>query len=172
MKPLAHDIIAGIISGLVSGTLLSVVALTWDNNIAVRQERAEDLRFVRDVYLQGDVPAMPFQGVDLEGMSLKGLHFGCKDKELVERCLVYADFTGAKLKNANMSTMDLSWADFSGADLEGTNFSNSDLGGANFRGARNLDKANLTNTCNGATQWPEGFHAPPVQYENCIPQGF
>ncbi|WP_140416546.1 hypothetical protein, partial [Arthrobacter globiformis] len=99
MKPLTHDVVAGIISGLVSGALLSAVALTWDNNIAVRQERAEDLRFVREVYIQG-ATAMPFNGVDLEGMSLKGLHFGCKDKELVERCFTYADFSDANLKNA------------------------------------------------------------------------
>lgn len=171
MKPLTHDIVAGIISGLASGALLSAVALTWDNNISVRQQRAEDLRFVRDVYIQG-ATAMPFQGVDLEGMSLKGLNFGCKDKQVVERCLAYADFTGAQLKNTKMSTMDLSWADFSGAELEGTDFSSSDLGGANFRAAHNLDKANLTNTCNGATLWPEGFQAPPVRYENCIPRGF
>jgi uncharacterized protein YjbI with pentapeptide repeats len=157
--------------GLISGTILSAVALSWDSNIAARQQRADDLRFVRDVYIQG-ATAMPFQGVDLEGANLKGMHFGCKDESVVERCFAYADFSGAKLRNANMSTMDLSWADFSGADLEGTDFSSSDLGGANFSGARNLDKAKLTNTCNGATRWPEGFRAPPVQYENCIPQGF
>ncbi|MBT2538433.1 hypothetical protein [Arthrobacter sp. ISL-69] len=64
MKPLARDIVAGITGGLVSGALLSAVALTWDNNIAVRQQRTEDLKFVRDVYIQG-ATAMPFQGVDL-----------------------------------------------------------------------------------------------------------
>jgi hypothetical protein len=168
---LLHDVVAGIIGGFVSGAVLSVVALTWEGNIAARQQRADDLRFVRDVYIQG-ATKMPFHGVDLEGMSLKSLNFGCKDNPVVERCFDFADFSGANLKNADMSLMDLSWADFTNADLDGTNFSSSDLGGANLSGARNLDKANLENTCNGATRWPKGFPIPPKKFENCLPQGF
>jgi uncharacterized protein YjbI with pentapeptide repeats len=168
---LLHDVFAGIIGGLVSGAVLSAVALSWDNNIAVRQQRAADLQFVRSVYIQGST-AMPFHGVDLEGLSLKGLRFGCKDKEVVEWCFDFADFSGANLKNTDLSLMNLSWADFTGADLDGADFSSSDLGGANLSGARNLDKAILANNCNGATRWPDGFPVPPKKFENCLPQGF
>lgn len=168
---LLHDVVAGIIAGFVTGAVLSAVALQWDSNIATRQQRADDLRFVRDVYIQGSTH-MPFHGVDLEGMSLKGLNFPCKDNPVVERCFDYADFSGANLKNADLSLMDLSWADFTDADLTGANFSNSDLGGANLSAARNLDKAILTYTCNAATRWPDGFPVPPKNFDNCIPRGF
>ncbi|WP_210418853.1 pentapeptide repeat-containing protein [Pseudarthrobacter sp. NIBRBAC000502770] len=154
-----------------SGAVLSAVALSWDSNIATRQQRADDLRFVRDVYIQGST-RMPFHGVDLEGMSLKGLNFACKDKEVVERCFDLADFSGANLRHTDMSLMDLSWADFTDADLTGADFSHSDLGGANLSGARNLDKANLQDTCNAATRWPDGFPVPPPKPFGCIPLGF
>lgn len=116
---LLRDVVAGVIGGLLSGAVLSAVALSYDSNRATRQQRADDLRFVRDVYIQG-ATARPFHGVDLEGMSLKGLRFGCKDGQIVGRCFDFADFSGANLKNADMSFMDLSWADFTDADLDGT----------------------------------------------------
>lgn len=95
-----------------------------------------------------------------------------------------ADLAGADLSDADMSEARLSWARMPGANLERTDFSNADLSGAvlfaadltgaNLTGAdlsrANLAFAELAQICHSSgTIWPQGFVAPQLNSEACLP---
>lgn len=70
-----------------------------------------------------------------------------RDADMERAVLWFAKFTGADLKGVNFRDADLSRADFAGADISGADFTGADLDGANFVGAigvtevKGLDRA-------------------------------
>lgn len=64
-----------------------------------------------------------------------------RDADLRRAILWFARFTGADLTGAKFDDADLSRADFAGADLTGADFTRADLDGVNFVGAKGLDAA-------------------------------
>ena len=150
-----------------SGALI-LLASWWvtqqlEARLAERQDRVENLRFVRDVSTREKGP-MPFFNLDLEGMNLSGLRLGCRDEEMVEECFHRADFEGAKLASADLSRMELDWANFRGADLRNVNFSDSNLNGAILIDA-DMTGAKIDQVCyDNLTRWPEGVAPPKDQY--------
>ena len=71
--------------------------------------------------------------------------------------LVFADLSGADLRDANLSQANLVYADLSGADLRDANLEWANLSGANLVGA-NLSGA----VWNDETVFPEGFEIPEM----------
>jgi uncharacterized protein YjbI with pentapeptide repeats len=152
--------IGGTVAGLLSGAVILAATQPLEHRLNDRQERLENLRYLRDVSTRESGP-MPFRNIDLEGMNLSGLRFPCRDKVVVEACSLKADFRGAHLSSTNMSLMELQGADFTGADLRKANLSDSDLSGALLINAK-LDGANLHGACGPPLNgWPAGVTPPP-----------
>jgi uncharacterized protein YjbI with pentapeptide repeats len=152
-----------VIAGVVSGVCVTVGALGATFGFEARQNdnqtHLENLRFVRELALRHDI-AMPFRGLDLEGVNLSGLDLGCRDKVSFEVCEKRADFQNASLRGADFSGTVLTGADFTGADLTDANLANADVSGALFLRA-DLSGIRDSQMCfTGATIWPAGY-APP-----------
>src|SRR5262249_259593 len=62
-----------------------------------------------------------------------------KDANLSRGVLTFSRFVGADLRGADLSDTDLSKTDFAGADLSGADLTRADLYGANLVGVRGLD---------------------------------
>ena len=82
-----------------------------DDRRAEREERLENLRFVRERALIEDAERgdRPFAGLDLAGMDLRGLN--------LQRADLRDNLSEAKLLFADLSSADLTGADLSGADF-------------------------------------------------------
>jgi uncharacterized protein YjbI with pentapeptide repeats len=116
------------------------------------------------VHVQADLSGADFRGADLTGADffplegrpgtgtlatayknvLKYCDFSgarLKDADLERAQLWFAKFTGADLRNVKFMDADLSRADFAGADITGADFSRADLDGVNFVGAKGLSEA-------------------------------
>lgn len=64
-----------------------------------------------------------------------------REANMERAVLWFAKFTGADLKDANFKNADLSRADFAGADISGADFTRADLDGTNFVGAIGIAEA-------------------------------
>jgi uncharacterized protein YjbI with pentapeptide repeats len=89
-----------------------------------------------------------FDLVSFRGADLTGARFGPKDprsEELITGRVEIAgcDFSGANLRNANLSRSGAKYAKFARADLRGANLAHANLKGADFAGA-DLDGADFT----------------------------
>ncbi len=134
-----------VVSGLVVGLLVSLVAflLTYrlEHNLtdeqrsvedlrALRQERLENLRFVRERADPGS--RKPFASLDLRGMPLAGLDLSCEGSEDLDRDPQCADFTGAVLADADMTLTHAPQGQFEEADLTRANLNAMSATVANF----------------------------------------
>lgn len=128
-----------------------------------REERRDNIRFVREMATERNIERKPFADLDLQGATFVSFDF--TDAELFranlgEANLALADLTGAiltssRLTNANLTSAHLNGsymqeADLTGADLSDTqlidaDLSNADLSGANLR-YTNFSGANLSGT--------------------------
>jgi uncharacterized protein YjbI with pentapeptide repeats len=172
MNGFFHDLITGLVAGVVSGGIIFGATVWYEDQSTAKQERQENLRFIRQVITQEGSP-MPFRGLDLQGVNLTGLNFACRDKVRIEGCSRHADFRNANLRGADFSLVDATEADFSGADVAGANFRLADIRGAVFFGAKNLEKADFYGACFDTTYWPEDFTPPAIEWkgEICAPKG-
>lgn len=116
------------------------------------------------VHVQADLSGADFRGADLTGADfypLEGRPGSGTLATAYRNVLKYCDFSGARMRGANLQRAimwfsrftgsdlsnvdfrdaDLSRADFAGADLTGANFARADVDGANFVGAKGLDSA-------------------------------
>jgi hypothetical protein len=87
---------------------------------ALRDERLENLRFVRDRSARGTDVDRPFARLDLTDQDLSGLQ------------LANADFTGAILDGADLTTANLEGAVFDGASMHDTKLWGAVLTSADF----------------------------------------
>lgn len=119
-------------TGLVSGSLVSLCAVWVQADLDDRREeqanRQEEVRFVRQMAVDGKIREASFYDADLRDANLSGLD------------LSGAEFTGADLRGANLTRSDLTDATLTGADLgnarlEDTVLRGADLTGADFPGA-------------------------------------
>lgn len=134
--------------GLISGAVVAAGAMNGqaiiDDRRSLREERAENLRFVRERSSEGLV-SRPFQALDLEGQNLSGLALAKADlarAKLRGAVLHEVDLTGASLTDADLGEVQMSGALLSGAELTSVNLSHTNLIGSNFTGA-NLTGADL-----------------------------
>lgn len=114
------------------------------------------------VHVQADLSGADFRGADLTHADfspleirpgqgtlvtlaknvLKSCDFSgarMRDADMTRAVLWFARFTGADAVGASFAEADLSNSDFAGADISGADFTGADLDGANFAGARGLD---------------------------------
>lgn len=170
-------LVAGLVGAIVTaGGLLA--QLHFDEQAALRTERLENLRFVRERSSGETTVSRPFSGLDLIGMPLGGLK------------LAGADFSSANLSGADLQGTDLTGANFDGATLDGaflfaaslndavlthvsmkeTNIPDTDFTGANLV-AVDLSSINFGGgsialpifgqNCWGDVIWPESITPPP-----------
>jgi hypothetical protein len=133
---LLHEMAAG----LIAAALVAGVSIAWqaklDDDRSKREQRTENLRFVRERSTFEDVLLdRPFNGMDLEEQNLSGLR------------LHRADFREANLYKGVLRSTELNGAlldkaDLREADMELVNLQEAALGGANLAGA-NLKSAFL-----------------------------
>jgi len=182
--------VQNIFAALLVGVIVASVSILWQKRIsdasAAQATRLENLRFVRQLSLEKDAVAHPFDGLDLQGQNLRRLNLTGANLEiaklqdadlsfsflacnhLVPHCanLNGADLTGAilvstNLTNARVLDSNLAGANLSGANLTGTHLTGTHLTGADLTGA-NLTNANLTGVhYDEKTKWPAGFKPPP-----------
>jgi uncharacterized protein YjbI with pentapeptide repeats len=116
------------------------------------------------VHVQADLSGADFRGADLTDADFfplesrpgqgtlttlsKNVHKYCdfsgarlRHADMRRTVLWFAKFTGADLTDAKFNDADLSRADFAGADLTGADFTHADVDGANFVGAKGLSQA-------------------------------
>lgn len=129
--------VSDIIAGLVAGLLVLVVQVNIDDQRSEREDRRENLRFVRERSMGAEV-ARPFRSMNLTGQNLSGLE------------LPRADFTGATLVGANLSEAILTDAKLGGADLTGANLAKVRLDGAPSLIGTKFINADLTGATLGA----------------------
>jgi hypothetical protein len=83
--------------------------------------------------------------------------------------LIGADFSGARLQNANFRNANLSHARFDGADLADAHFAGAKLNGADLSGARNLSFAQIEAAGGDAkTLLPHQLVAPPAWHNGVV----
>lgn len=104
-----------------------------DASQALREERLENLRFVRDRSSRDIVVDRPFAGLDLTDQDLTGLQ------------LQNADFTGAVLDGADLTTANLAGAVFDHASMRETSLWGAVLTSADFY-QTDLSSADLGST--------------------------
>ncbi len=112
-------------------------------------------------HLSGRFDLVNFRGADLSGarfgpkdprseelitgrVELTGGDFSgaiLRDANLSRSVAKYAKFTRADLRGANLAHANFKGADFTGADLAAADFTGAVLEGANFTNARGLDRA-------------------------------
>jgi uncharacterized protein YjbI with pentapeptide repeats len=196
---LRDDVIIGLMVGLATGIVLSLLGGVADLSLADHQQRLENLRFVRERSSPDVDTSRPFRGLDLQEQNLSGLDLpeakmvsalleeadlrfihlqgaqlqraDLREANLTDSSLYGAKFIGAQLQDAHV-VHSFAWnAEFEGADLSGTDFTRTALRAADFRGAKNLDKARLQGSCwDRTTKWPEGFEPPPSADPSSCPR--
>lgn len=183
-----------VIVALIGGSL-ALVQTAIDDARSNREDRREDLRFIRD-RSSGETIERPFRNMDLSEQNLAGLQLNGADfqsAKMTRADLAFADLSGANLFGANLdhatagfailSGTNLAYARLAGtsltyADLSGADLLNADLSGADLSGA-DLSRAILTNATltsvkldgicyDWLTVWPEGFTAPASQPDKCL----
>lgn len=116
------------------------------------QEVLENTRFVREVALNPDAAAQPFNGLSLGGAQLGSLNLACRGPrycadfrkaDLTAADLTFADLTGANMMMADLVGADLGNARLPDAVLITTNMRRAHMSFVNFAGA-NLFGADLT----------------------------
>lgn len=138
---------------LLTGAVLGLVIFPIDEDRSAREERFENLRFVREAVISerartgdhdplddaalepNEEPYKPFRSLDLQGMSLAGLDLSYAD-------LTDANLRGADLYGANLSHAHLTDADLTGANLFVASLDDAGLTGAILSGA-DLEKTSL-----------------------------
>lgn len=141
-----HDLLVGLVSGAIvaAATMLGQAAL--DDDRSSREERLENLRFVRE--RSSEVKQdRPFRGMDLKEINLAGLQLSAAD--LTAADLTASDLTGTSLPEATFKDAQISGAYLTQADLNYSNFMFADLQGAFLDRAHlkaaALDNANFQN---------------------------
>jgi uncharacterized protein YjbI with pentapeptide repeats len=191
-------LIDDLVIGLLVGLMVFLVSWNFESQAAIRQERLENLRFVRDRSSDDSNHPRPFRGMDLQEQNLSGLRLpsaqfvsanlnkadlrfvllagaelrsaDLREAKLTQTTLAGAKFDDAKLNGAALDKAFARDASFKGADLEDANFTSTSLQGADFSGASNLGNADLTGICwNEATKWPQGFEPPPSSEPGTCP---
>jgi uncharacterized protein YjbI with pentapeptide repeats len=156
--------VQNIFAALLVGVIVASVSILWQKRIsdasAAQATRLENLRFVRQLSLEKDAVARPFDGLDLQGQNLRRLNLTGANLEIaklqdadlsfsflacnhvVPHCanLNGADLTGAVLVHTNLDGAYLARANLTNARVLDSN-----LAGANLSGA-NLERAVLTGT--------------------------
>jgi uncharacterized protein YjbI with pentapeptide repeats len=89
---------------------LGLVIYPIEEDRFARQERLDNIRFVREVVTQPDPSDKPFDSLDLRGAPLARLN-------LSNARLDKADLTGANLRNAELTDASLEDVDLTDADL-------------------------------------------------------
>ncbi|CAA2136910.1 Secreted effector protein PipB2 [Hyphomicrobium sp. ghe19] len=91
-----------------------------------------------EVHVQAELSGSDFRGADLSRANFYPLEGRPGEGTLAttyRNILKYCDFSGARLRDANMERAVLWFAKFTGADLKGVNFKDADLSRADFAGA-------------------------------------
>lgn len=120
---------------------------------ALRAERLENLRFVRDRSVAGTQgEPLPFAGLDLEGQPLQGLYL--EKANFADARMRGSALFGAHLRGSFFGRTDLRDADLDHADLRSAIFDVTDLRGADLSGA-DLEGAVFGPICwDSQTVWP------------------
>jgi Pentapeptide repeats (8 copies) len=147
-----------VLRDLVIGLALLGLTLLFENHLAQSQERLENVRFVRQTVMDGQV-VKPFEGLDLRHANLAGLPMQCLSFGANDFTTGCSDFTGADLAGADLSRSNLKgvWltrADLSGSNLRGADLEQAHLNGANLTGA-DMTGANITSTDFSLSSWNE-----------------
>lgn len=119
-----------VVIALMIGLLLAALQIWVEDNRSDRQERLENLRFVRDRSSSTQLDR-PFSGIDLAEMNLSGLS------------LAAADFKGARLDGVRFTLAGLEGAHFEDASMRNADLREADLSRVNF-GSTVADGANFT----------------------------
>lgn len=126
-------------AGLISGGLVSLLTVWVQAGLDDRREeqsnRQDEVRFVRQMAVDGKIEEASFYEADLRDANLSGLD------------LSGAEFPGADLRGANLTRTDLTGANLADAKLgnarlEGNDLRETDLTGVDFSGAH-LEEVNL-----------------------------
>lgn len=134
-----HWIVRDVVIVLAIGLCLATLQFWMDDRRSDREQRQDNLRFVRELSLDPDSTRgrLPFRSIDLTGMNLSLLS------------LPDADFSGALLDDAVFEGADLSGGLFAGASLRGADLRDVKLFGALFDAATfdgaSLEHATVTN---------------------------
>jgi uncharacterized protein YjbI with pentapeptide repeats len=185
-----------IVLALIIGGALLAIQTYLDSVAANRDERRENLRFVRE-HAGANAEPGHFVSIDLEDQNLSGLILDDADFFRANLAganfdfanlrdgtsMSHADLTGASFAAAALPRVNLDWANatnavFTGAvmvdvQLNGANVRGADFSGADLRGARltalGLDHATLDDICwDDSTEWDDDFSPPPSEDGNCI----
>jgi uncharacterized protein YjbI with pentapeptide repeats len=95
--------------------------------------------FIKDNYLMLRL----LEGANLRGADLAGIDLGHPDWTHPDNIELFVCLGGADLREANLTSANLSFVDFTGANLNGANLSNANLKRAQFDHA-NLSEVNLS----------------------------
>ncbi len=90
------------------------------------------------IHVQAELSGADFRGADLSDANFFPLEGRPGEGTLAtpyRNILKYCDFSGARLRNADMQRAVMWFAKFTGADLRGTKFTDADLSRADFAGA-------------------------------------
>ncbi|MFA7305863.1 MAG: pentapeptide repeat-containing protein [Hyphomicrobium sp.] len=141
---------ATLIGADLSGADLSGASILRPNVFVDMEAPRQPILSFRNARLVGAHLNGRFDAVDFSNADLTSAIFGPRDprEEVLitpMASLAAANFSGANLREANLSMNSLENANFTGADLTRANLRDARLGGANFADA-NLDGADLTGT--------------------------
>jgi uncharacterized protein YjbI with pentapeptide repeats len=190
-----RDVIVGTIASLI----VFGIAYYFDAKAEDRQERLENLRFVRERSSPDKDQPRPFRGLDLEGQNLSGLRLekaqlvganlhgadlrfaflksvqfhkvDLRGAQLTQTSLGQALFIDAQLNGAFVNQAFAQGAKFEGSDVAGADFTGTALYGADLSTALNLTEANVSGICwDGSTLWPAGFTPPPSAPPDTCPK--
>lgn len=157
--------------------------LALDEGRALRSERLENLRYVRERSTGADedknFAGLDLSGQDLQGLNLRGADFrgaGLVDVDFSYTDLTDADLTDADVRRVDFYGSDLTLADFTRARLEGAilhsaMLDRTDFSDAVVRGARFVDSTGRGPCYNSpdSVYWPaDNFEVPPGR---CPPGG-
>jgi Pentapeptide repeats (8 copies) len=146
------EVVADAGVALITGAVIGLVLFFAQNGVEedrfTREQRRDNVRFVREVVVQPDAPTKPFATLDLRDADLGGLDLSdadLSDAILADAYLADADLSGANLSHADLSDAYLADAELSGANLYRADLTEAYLVGADLSGA-NLGGADLTLT--------------------------
>ena len=105
-----------------------------------------------------DLSGADLGGTDLTGAGLAGADLSAAD--LRKALLIGANLSGANLRKADLGGALLEDADLAGADLTGAKLTAARLSGVDLVGASGLTQAQLDQTCNDATGFPDKTRLP------------
>lgn len=150
-------------ANLTGATILRPTVYTDMTNNLADAPRFAGANMTR-VHVQADLSGADFRGADLTNADfsplesrpgqgtlttlpknvLKSCDFSgarLRDANMSRAVLWFSKFTGADAAGAKFSGADLSKADFAGSDVTGADFTGADLDGTNFVGAKGIDTA-------------------------------